>query len=77
MAKKKPHPLSFIHPGTREKATNPSLSDMRPTAHQPLKIRDPPPTKRSKRIIQINSRGGINRKTVAVDTNKINNCYSH
>jgi len=66
MAKKKPHPLSFIHPGTREKATNPSPSGMRPTAHQPRKIRNPPPTKRSKRKIQINTWGGINRKTVDI-----------
>jgi len=45
MVKKKPHPLSFIHPGAREKAINPSLSGMRPTAHQPRKIRHQTPTK--------------------------------
>jgi len=73
MVKKKPHPLIFILPGTREKTINPSPSGMRPTAHQPRKIRNPPPTKRSKRKIQINTWGGIHRKTYAVDTNKINN----
>ena len=38
--------------GVREKAINPSLSGLRPTAHQPRKIRNPPPTRRSKRKIQ-------------------------
>jgi len=32
-----PSPI-FLQPGTREKAINPSLSGMRPTAHQPRKI---------------------------------------
>jgi len=68
---------TFLQLGTREKAINPSLSGMRPTAHQPRKIRNPPPTRRSKRKIQINTWGGINRKTLAVDANKINNCYNH
>jgi len=68
MVKKKSHPLIFLLPGTREKAINPSLSGMRPTAHQPRKIGSPPLTKRSKRKIQINTWGGINRKTLAVDT---------
>ena len=68
MVKKKPHPLIFLLPGTREKTINPSLSGMRPTAHRPRKIRNPPPTKRSKRKIQINTWGGINRKSLAVDT---------
>jgi len=77
MAKKKPHPLSFIHPGTREKATNPRPSGMRPTGHQPHKIRNPPPTKWSKRQIQINTWEGIKRKTLAEDTNKINTCYNN
>jgi len=67
----------FLHPGTREKAINPSLSGMRPTAHQPRKIRNPPRTEQSKRKIQINTWGGINRKTLAVDANKIKNCYNH
>jgi len=31
--------------GAREKAINPSLSGMRPTAHQPRKIRNQIPTK--------------------------------
>jgi len=53
--------------GAREKAINPSLSGPRPTAHQPRKIRLPPPTRRSKRKIQINKWGGINRKTLAVN----------
>jgi len=77
MVKKEPHPLFFLQPGTREKAINPSLSGMRPTAHHPRKIRNPPPTRRSKRKIQINTWGGINRKTLALDANKINNCYNH
>ena len=67
---------TFLQPGTREKAINPSLSSIRPTTHQPRKIRNPPPTRRSKRKIQINTWGGINRKPLAVDTNKINNCYN-
>ena len=62
---KTPSPI-FLQPGIREKAINPSLSGMRPTAHQPRKIRNPPPTKRSKRKIQINTWGGINRKTVDI-----------
>jgi len=45
MVKKKPHRLSFILPDTREKAINPSLSGMRPTAQQPGKIRNQTPTK--------------------------------
>jgi len=69
MVKKEPHPLIFfLLSGTREKAINPSLSGMRPKAHQPRKMRNPPPTRRSKRKIQINTWGGINRKTLAVDT---------
>jgi len=63
----------FLQLGTREKAINPSLSGPRTTAHQPRKIRNPPPTERSKRKIQINTWGGIKSKTLAVDTNKINN----
>ena len=51
---KTPSP-TFIHPGAREKAINPSLFGMRPTAHQPRKIRNPPPTRRSKRKIEINT----------------------
>ena len=77
MVKKEPHPLCFLQPGTREKATNPSLSGMRPTAHNPRKIRNPPPPTRSKRKIQINTWGGINRKALGVDANKINNFYNH
>ena len=71
-----PSPI-FLQPSTREKAINPSLSGMRPTADQPRKIRNPPPTRRSKRKIQISTWGGINRKTLALDANKINNCYTH
>jgi len=59
--------------GASETALNPCLSGLRPTAHQPCKIRNPPPTERSKRKIQINKWGEINRKTLAVDTNKVNN----
>jgi len=53
--------------GAREKAINPSLSGSRPTAYQPRKIGNPPPTRRSKRKIEINTWGGINRKTLAVN----------
>jgi len=77
MVKQEPHPLLFLHPGTREEAITPSPSGMRPTAHQPRRIRNPPPTRGSKRKIQINTWGGINRKTLAVDANKINNWYNH
>jgi len=73
---KTPSPI-FLQPGTREKAINPSLSGTRPTAHQPRKIRNPPPTRWSKGKIQINTWEGTNRKTLAVDTNKINDCYNH
>jgi len=73
---KTPSPI-LLQPSTREKAINPRLSGTRPTAHQPRKIRNPPPTKRSKRKIQINTWGGNNRKTLAVDTNKVNDCYNH
>jgi len=64
MVKKKPHPLCFIHPGTREKAINPSLSDTRPTTQQPRKIRNQTPTKVRNMKHQINTWGGINRKTL-------------
>ena len=64
--------------GAREKAINPSLYGMRPTARQPRKIRNQTPTKRAEQENQTNTRGGINRKTLAVDTNnKRNNCYKH
>jgi len=53
--------------GAREKAINPSLSGPSPTAHQPRKIRNPPPTRWLKRKIQINTCGGINRKALAVN----------
>jgi len=46
MVKKEPHP-HFYPPGGREKAINPSLSGMRPTTHQPRKIRNQTPTKRA------------------------------
>ena len=77
LVNKEPHPLFFLHPATMEKGINPSLSGMRPTAHQPSKIRNPPPTRPSKRKILINRGGGITRKTLAVDVNKQNNCYNH
>jgi len=47
MVKKEPHPLFFLQPGAREKAINASLSGLRPTAHQPRKIRNQTPTKRA------------------------------
>jgi len=53
--------------GAREKAINPSLSGLIPTGHQRRKIRNLPPTRRSKRKMQINTWGGINRKTLAVN----------
>jgi len=78
MVKKEPYPLfSFLQPGTREKPINPSLSGMRPTADQPRNIRNPPPTRQLKRKLQISTWGGVNRETLAVDTNKINNCFNH
>jgi len=78
MVKKKPHPPSFVHPGTREKTINPSLFGPRPTTQQPCKIRNETPTKGAKQESQINTWGEINRKTLAVDTtNEINNCYNH
>ena len=40
---KSPSP-TFIHPNTREKAINPSLSGTRPTSHQPRKRRTQTPT---------------------------------
>jgi len=65
-------------PGAREKAINPSLSGIRPTAPQPRKIRNQTLTKGAEEENQITTWGGINRKTLAVDTNnKINNCYNH
>jgi len=76
LVKKELYPLFFPHPSTKEKAINPRLSDTRPTAHQPPKIRNPPPTRWSKRKMQINTSVGVNRKTLPVDTHKINNCYN-
>jgi len=77
MVKKKPHPLVDA-PGAREKAINPSLSGMRPTAHQPRKIRNQTRTKGAEQENPIKIWGGINRKTLAVDTsNKINNGYNY
>jgi len=72
MGKKKPNP-TYPH-GVREKAINPSLCGTRPTAHQPYKIRSQTPTEGAEQENQINTRGGINRKTLAIDTinNKIN-----
>jgi len=58
--------------GAREKTINPSPSGPEPIAHQPHQIRNLPLTRRSKRKIQIDTWGGINRKTLAVDTNKGN-----
>ena len=55
MLKKKPHPLSLINPGTREKTINLSLSGPRPTAHQPCKIRNETPTKGAEQESQINT----------------------
>jgi len=69
---KTPSPI-FLQPGTWETAVNPCLSGTRPMPHQPQKIRYPPPTKQSKSQRQINAWGGINRKTLAVDTNKVHN----
>jgi len=45
MVKKKPPLLNFIHPDTREKTINPSLSGPRPTAHQPHRVRNQTLTK--------------------------------
>jgi len=45
MAEKKLHPLKYIHPGTWEKAINPSPYSMRPIVHQPCKTRYQTPTK--------------------------------
>jgi len=76
MVKKKPHPL--LPPSAREKAINVSLSGTRPTARQSRKIRNQTLTKGAEQENQINTRGEINRKTLAEDTiNKINNCYNH
>jgi len=51
---------------------------MRPTAHQSRKIGNQTPTEVAEQENQINTRGGINRKTLALDTiNKINNCYNN
>jgi len=58
--------------GAREGAINPSPSAMRPVVCQPYQIGNPPPTRGSKRKIQINTWGEINRKTLAVDSNKRN-----
>jgi len=55
--------------GAREKAINPSPSGPEPTAYQPHQIRNPSLRRGSKRKIQINTWEGINRKTLAVDTN--------
>ena len=78
IVKKKPHLLCFIHRSAREKTINPSPSGPRPTAHQPRKIGNQTPTKKAEPENQINTCGGINRKTLAVDTNNtINNGYNH
>jgi len=78
MVKKKPHLLCFIHPGARVETINPSPSGTRPTAYQPRKFGNQTPTKVAEEENQINTWGGINRKTLAVDTNnKINDCYNH
>ena len=76
---KTPSP-AFIHLGAREKAINPSPSGMRPTAHQARKIGNQVPTEGAKQENQINTQGGIKRKTLAEGTNynKIEiNCYNH
>ena len=45
MVKKKPHRISFMHPGARHKAINPSVSCPRPNAYQPCTIRNQTLTK--------------------------------
>jgi len=67
-------------PGASEKDINSSPSGTRPTAQQPRKIRNETPTEGAEQESQINTRGAINRKTLAEDTinNKIKiNCYNH
>jgi len=67
MVNKEPHPL-FEPTGAWEKGINPSVSGTRPTPHQPRKIGNQTPTKGAEQENQINTQGGINRKTLAVDT---------
>ena len=69
MAKKK---TSYNKPNaTREKAINPSPSGMGPTARQPHqnKKSNSDYLTGAKKENQITTWGGINRKTLAVDTN--------
>ena len=57
--------------GAREKAINPSPSGPRPTAHKPHKIKSQPRLANAgTKGNQINIVGGMNRKTLAVDTNE-------
>jgi len=63
-------------PGKKPSTHIPLVWNQQP--HQPRKIGNQSPTKRTEQENQINTWGGINRKTLAVDTNnKINNCYNH
>jgi len=74
---KTPFPI-FYPPSTREKTINPSLAALGPTAHQPCKVRNETPTKGVEQESQTNTWVGIDRKTLAVETNNtINNCYKH
>jgi len=55
-----------------------SLPGTRPKARQPRIIRNQTPTEVVEQENEINTRVGINRKTLAVDTNnKMKNCYKH
>jgi len=74
----KKNPIPTHPPSAREKAINPRLSGMRPTAHKPRKLGNQTPTQGAEQENQINTQGDINRKTLALDTtNKINNYYKH
>jgi len=57
-------PLLLLPTGAREKAINSSLTGTRPSAHQPRKIGNQTPTKGAEQENHINTRGGINRKTL-------------
>jgi len=73
IVKKELHPISCIHPapGKKQSTEVPLVRDQPHTSHtkEEIKLR----LRRLNEKHQINTRAGINRKTLAVDTNKVNN----
>jgi len=77
MAEKNPHLyfLSTPAPGKKPSSQVPMVGDRPHNSHakEEIKLRLSGRNKKH----EINTKGGINRKTVAVDTNKVNQFINH